>query len=93
MECGNVKMVNGKELDSSMYRDKFEYEVHACTKSELAMEYSPDIERRSAVNRLAKWMKHHPQLWKELLATGYVPKQKVFTSKQVEIIMHYLGEP
>ncbi len=76
-----------------MYTDEFEYEVHACTKSELAQEYAPDLMPRSAVNRLVKWMKHNPMLWDELLQSGYMPQQKLLTSKQVAIIMHHLGEP
>lgn len=76
-----------------MYRDEFEYEIHACTKSELAQEYAPELAPRSAVNRLIRWLKHNKRLWDELMENGYVPQQKMFTSRQVEIIMHYLGEP
>lgn len=76
-----------------MYTDDYEYEIHACPKWELAQDYSPELSRHSATNRLAKWLRHNPKLWEELLDTGYQPKQKIFTSKQVAIIIHYLGEP
>lgn len=63
------------------------------SKQELAQMYAPDLTPRAAVNRLAKWIKINPALVKALEAAGYVKQSKIFTSKQVKIIMEYLGEP
>ncbi|MBQ0022359.1 MAG: DUF4248 domain-containing protein [Prevotellaceae bacterium] len=63
------------------------------SKTELALQYMPNIQPRSAVNRLAKWLKLNPSLWQALTEAGYRPTQKVFTQLQVDIIWQYLGEP
>ena len=62
-------------------------------KGELAMLYGPDMTPVSALNRLAKWMRLCPQLMAELQATGYYPRQRLLTVRQVEIIFHHLGQP
>lgn len=64
-----------------------------CSKSELALRYLPNIERRSAVNRLMQWVKHNKTLCEELDRTGYYPTQKYLSPLQVQLIIQYLGEP
>ena len=61
--------------------------------SELAQAYAPDIAPKSALNRLNLWIKFNAPLNKALQQTGYNPKQKVFTSRQVGLIFDYLGTP
>ena len=68
-------------------------EVRAYSKSELAQAYAPEIDVRSALNRLRYWISYNRQLTDELHLTGYRISQKVFTVRQVELIFHYLGEP
>lgn len=63
------------------------------SKKELALAYAPNLSMSGALNRLAAWIKHNPQLLSALLQTGYTPNQRVFTSKQVELIFEFLGEP
>ena len=58
-----------------------EWPVRPYSKRELAMAYAPEISPVSALNRL------------ELGDTGYRPRQRVFTSLQVELIFRYLGRP
>lgn len=67
--------------------------VRAYSKSELAQAYAPDIDGRSALNRLRYWIDFNKDLSRELLISGYRRNQKVFTVRQVELIFHYLGEP
>ena len=58
-----------------------------------AMAYAPEISPVSALNRLAEWMRYNDRLTRELGDTGYRPRQRVFTSLQVELIFRYLGRP
>ena len=62
-------------------------------KRELAMAYAPNLSPVSALNRLAQWFKVNQPLTDALLATGYRPRQQVFTSMQVELIFRDLGRP
>lgn len=70
-----------------------EWRIRPYYKGELAQAYAPDISERSAVNRLAHWIKFNADLSEALLRTGYHPRQRIFTSRQVALIFEYLGEP
>ncbi len=70
-----------------------EWPVRPYSKRELAVAYAPDISPVSALNRLAEWMRYNDRLLRKLGATGYRPRQRVFTSLQVELIFRYLGRP
>ena len=63
------------------------------SKCELARAYAPDIAPTSALNRLAQWIRLNRPLSEALRETGYYARQHVFTSRQVELIFHYLGRP
>ncbi|MBO7419276.1 MAG: DUF4248 domain-containing protein [Bacteroidaceae bacterium] len=67
--------------------------LRSYSKSELAQAYAPEIDSRSALNRLRYWIDYNKELSQELLSAGYRRNQKVFTVRQVELIFHYLGEP
>ncbi len=69
------------------------WQVRPYSKSELARAYAPDIAPTSALNRLAQWIKLNKPLNEALRETGYYARQHVFTSRQVELIFHYLGRP
>lgn len=69
------------------------FTIRAFSKCELAMLYSPEITPRSAVNRLARWIRLNKELSQALYERGYRPKQQLFTPTQVEQIVYYLGEP
>lgn len=69
------------------------WQVRPYSKSELARAYAPDIAPISALNRLAQWIRLNRPLSEALRETGYYARQHVFTSKQVELIFHYLGRP
>ena len=70
-----------------------EMKIKAYSKSELARAYAPDIDIRSALNRLSYWIRYNKKLSEELHLDGYNRYQKVFTVRQVELIFRYLGEP
>ena len=65
-----------------------EWPVRPYSKRELAMAYAPEISPVSALNR-----RYNDRLTRELGDTGYRPRQRVFTSLQVELIFRYLGRP
>ena len=67
--------------------------IQSYSKSQLAYAYAPNIGQRAALKRLSSWIRLNPDLSFALHATGYVPTQRIFTSRQVELIFHYLGEP
>lgn len=87
----------GREMDCQRERrfDRREYDMEFTTmpKYELAQMYAPELTVHSAVNRLMHWIQHHPQLWHELLLTGYRKNAKLFSPRQVELIVEFLGEP
>ncbi|MCR5314005.1 MAG: DUF4248 domain-containing protein [Bacteroidaceae bacterium] len=63
------------------------------SKSELAMQYAPELTPKAAVNRLMSWLQRDEQTMNALRNAGYTPRQHVFTSRQVQIIYGFLGEP
>lgn len=62
-------------------------------KSELALLYFPLSNPETAIRHLMRWIKLCTQLVESLRATGYRTSQKVFTARQVALILEYLGDP
>lgn len=62
-------------------------------KSALAALYFPELASHPACNRLRRWIIRCVELHDKLLKTGYRPGQRIFTPRQVGLIIHYLGEP
>ena len=60
---------------------------------ELAILYAPDLTPESAVKRLGLWVRHNQKLCNELIDTGWKRGNRVLTPLQVQVILHYLGEP
>lgn len=67
--------------------------LHAYTKSELARLYFPGSVVHVATNRLSRWIARNEELQEALLATGYQPRNRCLTARQVQLIVHFLGEP
>lgn len=65
----------------------------AYTKSELALMYFPQSETHAAVNHLMSWIKQCPELMAALYATGYKTTNKMFTPRQVRLIIDTFGQP
>ncbi len=74
-------------------RYDYDMDIVAMPKRELAQMYAPDLTPRAAVNRLMDWIRRHPTLTDELSRTGYRKTARVFTPRQVHLILDYLGEP
>ena len=62
-------------------------------RTEMALLYNPDLDNRTAWRRLSAWIDQCEPLKKELEHMGYNGHQRTFTPKQVNRIIHYLGEP
>ena len=62
-------------------------------KSALAASYFPELASHQACNRLRRWIIRCTELHDKLLETGYCPEQRIFTPRQIRLIIHYLGEP
>ena len=62
-------------------------------KSALAASYFPELASHQACNRLRRWIIPCTKLHDKLLETGYRPEQRIFTPRQIRLIIHYLGEP
>ena len=59
---------------------------------ELALLYLPHCTPQSAGTLFSRWLRA-PGLRAQLEAVGYQARQRIFTPKQVAIIVDYLGEP
>lgn len=62
-------------------------------KSALAASYFPELASHQACNRLRRWIIRCTELHDKLLETGYRPEQRIFTPRQIRLIIHYLEEP
>ena len=62
-------------------------------KSALAASYFPELASHQACNRLRRWIIRCMELYDKLRETGYRPEQRIFTPRQVGLIILYLGEP
>ena len=62
-------------------------------KSALAASYFPELASHQACNRLRRWIIRCTELSARRRETGYRPEQRIFTPRQVGLIIHYLGEP
>lgn len=60
---------------------------------ELAMCYFPHVKPTSATNQLRRWILHSPELQSRLLSSGWTPRQKILTPRQVRCVVEHLGEP
>ena len=63
------------------------------TKQELAMLYFPNSSPHVATNHLARWIRRCAPLKEALAKTGYRPKARILTLKQLRLIYEHLGEP
>ena len=62
-------------------------------KSALAASYFPELASHQACNRLRRWIIRCTELYDKLREMGYRPEQRIFTPRQVGLIIRYLGEP
>ena len=57
------------------------------------MLYFPDSDPRTATCHLMRWINRNPTLLQKLKSTGYYRSSKYFTTRQVCMILDYLGDP
>lgn len=69
------------------------FKIRPYTKKELALMYFPNSNPRTAVNHLMAWINRCTPLLGELKTAGYAKNSKSFTSRQIRMIVEYLGEP
>jgi len=56
------------------------------------MLYFPQLSGKKAWSKLKSWIELCQPLAKELAQLGYTGRQRTFTPRQVNRIVHYLGE-
>ena len=69
------------------------FKIRSYSKKELALKFFPDSTPRVAVNHLMSLIRRNDMLWDELQKTGYKNTSKVFTPRQVQTILEWLGPP
>lgn len=62
-------------------------------KGDLAQLYSPNVCRKSALRLLNAYIHRAKGLLPALEATGYSHSARHFTTRQLELILLYIGEP
>jgi len=67
--------------------------VQPYTKFALASAYFPASTTDAAIRRLRRWIDNNTELYNRLVAVGYQPRQRHFTTRQTALIFEYLGEP
>ena len=89
-----------KELFNHNYRTvppkeepKGAFRLRAYGRTELAQAYNPHLSPGAAWQKLSLWIHLYPDLAERLKAIGYSPHQRVFTPRQVAMIVEALGEP
>lgn len=70
-----------------------EFVVRAYGRQELACQYFPDSNPRSAWRRLKGWIMLNPRLRNELAPTGKMNLLRSLTPREVRLITEELGEP
>jgi len=69
------------------------FRLRAYGRTELAQAYNPHLSPGAAWQKLSLWMHLYPELTERLKAIASSPRQRVFTPRQVAMIVEALGEP
>lgn len=70
-----------------------QFSVRSYKKTELARLYFPELDAKTGVQKIRRWIQRCQPLAKELEAARYRSQQKEFTARQVRLIIRHLGEP
>lgn len=76
-----------------MEQEESKFTVRAYTKSELAHLYNPQMTVKNATQVLRRWIQHNQELHNALISLGYTDRSRIFTPRQVQLIIDILGEP
>lgn len=60
---------------------------------ELAMFYFPDLQPKSASQRLSSWIERDEELQQDLKSTGFIKGQRLYSPRQTAILLEHLGDP
>lgn len=69
------------------------FEIRMYGFSELAQQYFPNIEPKSAAKNLRSWIKHSEALQEKLAKADYTVGQRILSPRQVQVLIEHLGEP
>ena len=70
------------------------FEIRSYGKSELAMLYFPHAKTtKGAMNNLNFWIDYNGELRRKLRELNTPPRAHRYTTREVELIVYYLGEP
>lgn len=67
--------------------------IRTYSKAELAHLYNPTVCVKVALQILRRWIVYNPALLHQLEKEGYGTRSRLLPPKQVQTIVHYLGEP
>jgi hypothetical protein len=70
-----------------------EFVIRSYGYCELAMLYFPNSTKKSASVQFRRWIVFNKKLESNLIEAGYERGKRVFTPKQVQIIIETLGNP
>ena len=69
------------------------FAIHAYRKQDLAMMYFDYASKECATRNMRRWIHSCKGLKEALLAEGYDKNRHFFLSKEVKLIVEFLGEP
>lgn len=69
------------------------FKIRSYGYGELALLYFLNSTKKSASTQLGRWIKTNEDLKIKLMKSGYKPGKRIFTPKQVKILVTILGEP
>ena len=69
------------------------FKIREYGRTELAQLYSPTVTPESAWRKFRRWMDRFPGLTERLREMGYSDRSRIFTPRQVRLIVDCLGEP
>lgn len=74
--------------------EEIRFSIRCYDKVELAKMYFPKLSNPVSVAKLRRWMRNCLPLMEELKETGdFHPKLKMFSAREVRLIVRYIGEP
>lgn len=69
------------------------FRVRCYEKTTLANLYFPQVKPETAVKHLHRWICRCTALLNEMQADDYHPRSKMFSAREVRLIVRHLGEP
>jgi hypothetical protein len=62
-------------------------------KEALAVKYHPDMQPKAAMRKMRRWINLNPELKRKLTEAQMGIRPHYYTSRQVAILVEFLGEP